>query len=205
MSPDHAHVKRRRSRTAWPDPDEPPIAAATHEHSHRLPRSVKTALVGLMLAVFALCLAMGVLLIYIHDLTAYRDAEVTRIDQRIDRGLCDLLDQLPASPVLAGPRHKYGCGPGLPETPASSAPAAAPAAPTAAPPASSSHATGSRRATSTPRAGHPAAASTPTAPPTSPPPPPSPSTPAAPQRPPASPPAPDPICTLLTVVCLEVP
>lgn len=60
---------------------------------------------------------------YVQGRGAYRDAEAERLQQQIIEGLCDLLDQLPASPLLDVPRQKYGCGPGTTASPEPPSPA----------------------------------------------------------------------------------
>lgn len=69
---------------------------------------------------------------YVQGRGEYRDREAERLEreaqERIRAGLCDLLDQLPVSPLLDQPRAKYGCGPGA----AVAEPAVGPQAPPAA-------------------------------------------------------------------------
>lgn len=71
---------------------------------------------------------------YVAGKGAQRDRENARLREEIRQTTCDVLDQLPQSPLLDGPRQKYGCGPGLPPALAepSSAPTSAPAAPSSA-------------------------------------------------------------------------
>lgn len=127
-----------------PGDDVPPV------HSHRQP---KVPWVITWVSIASLVVAIGLLTVYVVRFNDYvqgrgaaRDAENIRLKQDIRDGLCDLLDQLPASPVLQAPRDKYGCGPGIPldqlppsvqqqwHVPAtSSAPSSAPAATTTAP------------------------------------------------------------------------
>lgn len=106
-------------RGPWPeplDPDKPP--APPLEHSHRQPRS---PWIVTWVAVALLAVAVGLLTVYVVRFNDYvqgrgqaRDAENQRLQEQIHEGMCDLLDQLPASAVLDGPRRKYGCGPGIP-------------------------------------------------------------------------------------------
>ncbi len=49
---------------------------------------------------------------YVAGRGEYRDRETERLQGEIRDGICDLLDQLPPSPLLDVPRGKYSCGPG---------------------------------------------------------------------------------------------
>ena len=110
----------RRSREGWADameagPPDPPA------HTHRLPPLVRVSIVGLGAAVFLLLIAVGFLTVYVYQQQQYiegrgqfRDRENDRTNQRINDAICDLLDQLPEGGLLERPRHKYGCGPGIP-------------------------------------------------------------------------------------------
>lgn len=55
---------------------------------------------------------------YLQGKGEQRDRETAALNRRIDdavrQGKCDLLDQLPAGPLLDSVRGKYGCGPGIP-------------------------------------------------------------------------------------------
>ena len=111
---------RRRSREHWTDtmeagPPDPPA------HVHRLPPVVRIAAVGLTLAVGLVIVALVLIGLavyqadqYVKGRGVYRDQENARTNERINRAMCDLLDQLPEGGLLNRPRAKYGCGPGLP-------------------------------------------------------------------------------------------
>ncbi len=121
-----------RARRAWPDemrpePDVSPV------HTHRIPGSVRAALVGIV-AVLAL-LIVAVVLIglavyqadqYVKGRGEYRDREAARMEaeteERIRQSLCDLMDELPEGGQLERPRAKYGCGPGIPRPTEGAAP-----------------------------------------------------------------------------------
>lgn len=114
---------KRRSRTAWPGPLS--IAGVGEGHTHDLPKALRTRYRLMMLAVVALLLAVGTLTFfvyqqqqYIQGRGEYRDREAARMEaeneERLRRGICDLLDQLPEGGLLERPRTKYGCGPGIP-------------------------------------------------------------------------------------------
>lgn len=93
-------------------------------HAHGLP----PALIALVLVSF-LGLAAGVVIVavsyvdtqrrlaqleeYIVDRGEQRDRERDELQQRIDRALCDVLDQLPPDPNTDRLRVRYDCGPGL--------------------------------------------------------------------------------------------
>lgn len=88
------------------------------EHTHRQPR---WPIVSLAVLVLVQTVAIVVLAFYVVDFQAYvsgrgeyRDREAARQEERMRRGLCDLLDTLPVSPLLDEARRKYGCGPGVP-------------------------------------------------------------------------------------------
>lgn len=96
-------------------------------HSHRLPRSllvlVAVCIIGLLVAiVLSFAYAQQVngrlsrLEQYVQGRGDYRDQEQKRLEEKIRRSTCDLLDQLPAGGLLERPRAKYHCGPGLPST-----------------------------------------------------------------------------------------
>lgn len=93
-------------------------------HSHPFPKSivllVTICLVGLLAGVVLAAVQvhrtnarLAALEEYVQGRGEFRDREADRLEERIRRGLCDLLDQLPAYPDLDRPRQKYGCGPGL--------------------------------------------------------------------------------------------
>lgn len=204
--------------------DEPDLVPGMPFHYYRPPKWIARCIVGLFV-LGALNLA-GLTMSLLYDLKQqeyimgrgdYRDAEAQRIEQqaqeRIRAGLCDLLDQLPASPLLDVPRGKYGCGPGLP--PAPPPPPSAPASESRTPAASTQQQSRPERpqlpglppAPGVPR---PPASSTPTqqqpAPATPPPaaePAPEPVTEPQPDQPPPDDPEPvtDPVCRLIGV-CL---
>lgn len=120
--PENAH----RSRAGWADSMESePAGAISNAHAHRLPKSVRTALIGLAAVSFLLLVAVGFLTVYVYQADqyvqgrgAFRDAEAARAEakseERIRRAMCDLLDTLPEGGLLENPRGKYGCGPGMP-------------------------------------------------------------------------------------------
>lgn len=101
-------------------PQDPPA------HVHRLPRVVRVAVAGLVLAVFLLLVALGLMAVfvyqqqlYIEGRGEYRDREAARIEtetsERLRRAMCDLLDTFPEdAPALERAREKYQCGPGIP-------------------------------------------------------------------------------------------
>jgi hypothetical protein len=80
-------------------------------HTHRQTRApVITAYVAIVL----LAIQSAYIFVYVLDRGQARDEELRRIDERINRSVCDLLDQLPEGGLLDRPRQKYGCGPGIP-------------------------------------------------------------------------------------------
>lgn len=100
-------------------------AAPGNAHVHRLPTSVRLALVGLTAAVFLALVGLGLMASavyqadqYVQGRGEYRDRETARVERetrdRIRAAICDLLDQLPEGGLLDRPRAKYGCGPGIP-------------------------------------------------------------------------------------------
>lgn len=107
-------VKPRRSRRAWPEPldlDKP-------RYPEESPRQRMLPWVIVYTAIVLLLVCVALIFVYILGRGHARDVE-NRETQRqtrelIRQGMCDLLDQLPASAVLDGPRRKYGCGPGIP-------------------------------------------------------------------------------------------
>lgn len=99
--------------------DEEPRRTAGH--THRLPKVVRVAIVGLAAAVFLALTGVGLLATYVYQQQQYiegrgvqRDAEQARLQERLRQAQCDLLDQLPAGGLLERPRAKYHCGPGIP-------------------------------------------------------------------------------------------
>ena len=104
-------------------------ASKARGHDHTLQRSFR---ITLIVALLAICVGFGAGLLvtfsytqtvndrlavleeYIEGRGEYRDREAERLEQRIDRALCDLLSQLPASALLDEVRARYGCGPGRP-------------------------------------------------------------------------------------------
>lgn len=109
-----------RSRLGWAD-EMTAEPAVPPEHTHRLPRVVRLALIGLTAAVFLSLAADGLLATYVFQQQQYiagkgqqRDRENARTNERINSAICDLLDQLPEGGLLERPRAKYGCGPGIP-------------------------------------------------------------------------------------------
>lgn len=115
---------RRRSREGWADAMEagPP---ATASHTHRLPKAVRLAFIGLVAAVFLVLIGLGLMAVQVYKANQYvqgrgefRDAEAARMEaessERIRQAMCDLLDQLPEGGLLERPRAKYDCGPGIP-------------------------------------------------------------------------------------------
>lgn len=105
--------KPRRSRKAWPEPlPEPPGEEwAPRGHTHKQPRA---PLVIAYVAIALLAVEAAYIFIYILGRGQARDEELQRIDERVTRSICDLLDQLPEGGLLDRPRLKYGCGPGIP-------------------------------------------------------------------------------------------
>lgn len=111
---------RRRSREHWTDsmeaePANPPA------HVHRLPPVIRIAGVGLTIAVALVIVALVLVGLavyqadqYVKGRGEYRDQENARTNERINRAMCDLLDQLPEGGLLERPRTKYHCGPGIP-------------------------------------------------------------------------------------------
>lgn len=91
-------------------------------HDHDLPGSLLAMLtvviVGLAAAIVIVAVAadrrVSALEEYVAGRGVQRDAENQRLNDRLDRSLCNLLDRLPAYPDLESARAEYGCGPGLP-------------------------------------------------------------------------------------------
>ena len=112
----------RRSREGWADSMEsgPP---ATPSHVHRLPGSVRAAIGGLAVAVLLLLVAVGLMAGAVHQANQYvqgrgeyRDAEAARMEDRIDRVVCDILAEFPAGNERADRlRARYDCP--IPPTP----------------------------------------------------------------------------------------
>lgn len=92
-------------------------------HSHALPTMLLT-LVGICIAGLVLSVVIVARLglhnderisqleEYVAGRSAQRDAENRELNERIDEGLCDLLDTIPAYPSTAAARVEFGCGPG---------------------------------------------------------------------------------------------
>lgn len=107
---------RKRSREGWADSMESGPSEAL-AHVHRLPASVRLALIGLTGAVFLLIVALGLTAIYVYQANQYvqgrgefRNAEATRIEDRIDRVVCDILGEFPAGEPRADRlRARYDC------------------------------------------------------------------------------------------------
>lgn len=116
----------RSPRSPWPEPgadEQPPVCVEM-----AVPRWVRWALITLgVLAVISL--AVNVLTVvyatdvnrqldetadYIAGRGVQRDAENDRLNERIDRAVCTLLDRLPAGDLFDPAREEYGCGPGIP-------------------------------------------------------------------------------------------
>jgi hypothetical protein len=175
----------RRSRFAWPTTTEPATTpAGTHDHR------VKNTPLGLAFLGIVLLFLVNVGLVgYVLVARETRDEQTRITNQRINDGICDLLDQLPEGGLLDRPRQKYGCGPGIPfeelapeeqEQIMGRAPAAirppAPVAPSPTTPAPAPDPMGGAvqvppAEAARPGAPEPAPTPTPTAPPTTPPPP----------------------------------
>ena len=118
MTDHHSPVRSpeyRRSRMGWPLRTGPTTTSAgTHDHEMPRPRWVAWGLAALALAVILLATAFALQLKRQVSFTEYRNQQQRQIEQDMRQGFCDLLDQLPQSAVLDAPRHKYGCGPGIP-------------------------------------------------------------------------------------------
>lgn len=203
--------RHRRSRIGWPDPEPPPVERRQPlgQHTHRQPRVPWI----IVFAALALLTAAVALLVYyqlqfndyVHDRGQLRDEQNRQLQQQIQQGMCDLLDQLPQSPVLDGPRRKYHCGPGLPVVPPATAkvsPVPSHASVSTPPPEPLEGAVvPGPRPSGVPVPTRPKAPATTT---TAPPLPPSPTpTPTAPTTPAVRSPLPDPVCALLRVCLLE--
>lgn len=105
-----------RSRLGWADPmDEVPPAPPAH--THKLPRVVRLAIVGLAAAVFLALIGVGLLAMYVYQQQQYiqgkgvqRDRENAEINQRITDRICDLLALAPAdSPQADYYREQLAC------------------------------------------------------------------------------------------------
>lgn len=90
-----------RSRIGWADAmqEDPPTPPA---HTHRLPRVVRLAIVGLTAAVFLLLIATGLLATYVYQQQQYiagkgvqRDRENQQLNQRVTDRICELLGMAP--------------------------------------------------------------------------------------------------------------
>jgi hypothetical protein len=109
-----------KTRRVWPLRTAPTTTPAG-THSHPLPAVMRLSLAGLVVAVLLQCAAITVLAIYVVQDHNYvigrgelRDRETVALKEQIRQSICDLLDQLPEGGLLDRPRHKYGCGPGIP-------------------------------------------------------------------------------------------
>lgn len=83
-------------------------------HAHRHPRWPVMALAGLVmllsLAVLVLAVYVGRFSDYVEGRGDYRDAETQRIEQSIDRAVCDILSEFPTGDERADRlRLRYGC------------------------------------------------------------------------------------------------
>lgn len=146
-------------RLAGP-PSRRPNPPPSPGHSHRLPSWLFAGLAVMVLGLVGSLVLVAQQAIdtnqritaleqYVAGKGAQRDAENTAQNQRIDKAVCSVMDQLPAGGRLDVVRAQYKCGPGVaPTTPATSKP---PAASTGAHPATStpvaSSSTGARSAT----------------------------------------------------------
>lgn len=108
-----------------------PVAPYDDTHSHRLPRSllplVLICVAGLVASVLIVWHASSVaaaqsarteqrlaaLEEYVAGKGEERDAETARQNERLNRFVCDVLDQLPPGRALDRVRVNYQCGPGL--------------------------------------------------------------------------------------------
>lgn len=120
----NAASSRRRSREGWPD-TEKPSKWAESAHSHELPAWLRRMLVIIGAFMLLVGVGLGCLTYYVyldHEYVLgrgqYRDDEAVRIQQQtteqIRSAICDLLDGLPAGPLLDPKRAQYSCGPGVP-------------------------------------------------------------------------------------------
>jgi hypothetical protein len=110
-----------RSRTGWADPmDEEPSV-----HTCRLPRVVRLAMIGMVLAQLLTIVALGFSVAYdyqqqqyIEGRGEYRDREATRLEAGAEeqdrRTACRILDAFPAGGYLDAVRERFACGPGIP-------------------------------------------------------------------------------------------
>lgn len=105
------------ARRRWPhlSADLEGSAPGVARHSHRLPRWMRLAAVGLTLAVLGLAVALALTVVYVLQLKAEREHEADRLAESFRVGICDVLDQLPQGGVLDPVRLRYGCGPGNPD------------------------------------------------------------------------------------------
>lgn len=103
--------------------DEKPPVEPTR--IYRLSASVRLMLIGLVMAVLLLAVAVVLMWVAVYSARQYiegkgeqRDRENAELNRRIDdavqEGKCDLLDQLPAGGFLDRLRATYNCGPGIP-------------------------------------------------------------------------------------------
>lgn len=103
-------VERRRSRFAWPDRTEPTTTpAGTHDH-----KQSNGPLLIAFFCIVVLLLADAGLVWFIIARGEARDEAELRLRQEIRAGQCELLDALPADPLLDQVREEFGCGPGRP-------------------------------------------------------------------------------------------
>lgn len=95
------------------------------EHSHRLPRWVRSTIIALLVCMVLLTVALAFLTVYVYQANEYvkgrgkfRDAEAERAQQQtteqVRQSVCDVLDHLPAGGLLDPTREEYRCGPGVP-------------------------------------------------------------------------------------------
>jgi hypothetical protein len=120
----HAASSGRRSREGWPETTEPPEWASS-VHDHELPPWVRRTLLAVGAFMLLFGVGLGCLTYYVYQDHEYvmgrgqfRDAEAVRVQQQtteqIRTAMCDLLDGLPAGPLLDPTRTQYDCGPGVP-------------------------------------------------------------------------------------------
>jgi hypothetical protein len=109
-----------RSRVAWPHREPPESAGVVEIASHKCKssRSQWAAIVALYVVVALNSYLQTVDHQFVLGRGQYRDAEDARMEQesieRLRLFACDLLDGLPAGPLLDPKRAQYGCGPGVP-------------------------------------------------------------------------------------------
>ena len=120
----HAASSSRRSREGWPETPEPSEWASS-VHDHELPPWVRRTLLAVGAFMLLFGVGLGCLTYYVYQDHEYvmgrgqfRDAEAVRVQQQtteqIRTAMCDLLDGLPAGPLLDPKRIQYDCGPGVP-------------------------------------------------------------------------------------------